>query len=57
MSRAPQSRQVLEVRRDAATAESESIVSGDEVATVTFDETDADELLERIFAADVVVVV
>jgi hypothetical protein len=57
VSRAPQSRQVLEVRRDAATAESESIVSGDEVTTVTFDETDADELLERIFAADVVVVV
>jgi hypothetical protein len=57
VSRTPRPGRVLEVRRDAAAAEAESLVSGEDVTTLTFDETDADEVLEQIFAADVVVVV
>ena len=47
-----QERRVLELAR---TGDEESLVDGAE--RVVVDDTDADELLERIFAADVVLVV
>jgi hypothetical protein len=51
-------RRVLQVLRGAAEAPLlESGADGTDVTTVAFDDVEADELLEQIFAADVVFVI